>query len=112
MTGFNNIEIRNLDIFNNNSQENLAYKDTNLIKEVKNEVNNLNRNRIAGIIVITDGQIFDDPEVISELEGIPLHFIIVGNKFEKDRVVTTNDIPDYAIVGEEIEFSFINFFFK
>lgn len=100
-----NYEIKNLEISNYISSKDISDKETYIFEKIKKEVNFLNKEKISGIIIFTDGQIFDKPEIIQELNGIPIHFVVVGNKNEKDRVIITEGLPDYALVGEKIIFS-------
>ncbi len=59
------------------------------------------RDRIAGAIFITDGQIHDlpDPEFIENLIG-PLHGLIAGDEDRGDRSVRIVNAPNFGIVGE------------
>ncbi len=59
------------------------------------------RDRIAGAIVITDGQIHDlpDPEQVESLIG-PLHGLIAGDEDKGDRSVRIVNAPNFGIVGE------------
>lgn len=59
------------------------------------------RDRIAGAIFITDGQIHDlpDPERTEALIG-PLHGLIAGDENQGDRSVRIVNAPNFGIVGE------------
>jgi len=59
------------------------------------------RDRIAGAIFITDGQIHDlpDPERTEALIG-PLHGLIAGDEDRGDRNVRIVNAPNFGIVGE------------
>jgi hypothetical protein len=59
------------------------------------------RDRIAGAIFITDGQIHDlpDPEKTENLIG-PLHGLIAGDEDRGDRSVRIVNAPNFGIVGE------------
>lgn len=59
------------------------------------------RDRIAGAIVITDGQVHDlaDPERGDALIG-PLHALIAGDEDRGDRSVRVVNAPNFGIVGE------------
>jgi hypothetical protein len=59
------------------------------------------RDRIAGAIFITDGQIHDlpDPERTEALIG-PLHGLIAGDEDRGDRSVRIVNAPNFGIVGE------------
>jgi hypothetical protein len=59
------------------------------------------RDRIAGAIFITDGQIHDlpDPALVDNLIG-PLHGLIAGDEDRGDRSVRIVNAPNFGIVGE------------
>jgi hypothetical protein len=62
------------------------------------------RDRIAGAIFITDGQVHDLPSVKQKDRLIgPLHGIIVGDPGEGDRRIAIVDGPSFGIVGETAE---------
>jgi hypothetical protein len=62
------------------------------------------RDRIAGAIFITDGQIHDlpDPEQTDLLIG-PLHGLIAGDEDRGDRSVRIVNAPNFGIVGESAD---------
>jgi len=62
------------------------------------------RDRIAGAILITDGQIHDlpDPARTEALIG-PLHGLIAGDEDRGDRSVRIVNAPNFGIVGERAE---------
>nr|WP_321360707.1 hypothetical protein [uncultured Hyphomonas sp.] len=59
------------------------------------------RDRIAGAILITDGQVHDVPEE-PDAEGVigPVHGLIVGDPDRGDRRVELVEAPSFGIVGE------------
>ena len=62
------------------------------------------RERIGGVIVITDGQAHDIPDADTIDTAIgPVHAIIVGETEEADRRVEVLSSPAYGIVGETVE---------
>ena len=102
-----NIEQINIKLTNNDKIENFNEKEieTLLFKEVNDVINDINIERLSGIIIITDGQIHDLYSYNNLLSNIPIHFILVGNKNEKDRILTTTNVPEYAVLGKEYEMS-------
>lgn len=75
-------------------------------------ISRLASNRIAGVVMITDGQVHDAPKKFQELglavsqeqssltgAAIPLHFILTGNKNQFDRRIEIVKAPKYGIVG-------------
>lgn len=63
------------------------------------------RDRIAGAILITDGQIHDMPDSLSRLRELgPVHGLITGDPNASDRRITLVQAPNFDIVGDEAEF--------
>ena len=60
--------------------------------------------RVAGTIMITDGQVHDLPEANAALPG-PLHVLLTGQQGERDRRLVIERAPAYGIVGESLGFS-------
>ncbi|OSP56565.1 hypothetical protein [Pseudoruegeria sp. SK021] len=58
------------------------------------------RNRVAGMILITDGQIHD-LEQAPDLPA-PLHTLLTGEKTDWDRRLTVTNAPAFAIMGEPV----------
>ncbi|MEQ9518101.1 MAG: hypothetical protein RLN89_01540 [Parvibaculum sp.] len=65
------------------------------------------RERLAGILAITDGQVHDAPANLASL-GIdaPFHVLIAGDKDAIDRKLVIDEAPRFGIVGESIELQF------
>jgi len=61
------------------------------------------RQRFAGAIMITDGQVHDAPplEAAAQLGG-PLHVLLTGARNEGDRRLTVVDAPSYGLVGKPL----------
>ena len=57
--------------------------------------------RVAGAILITDGEVHDAPK--KPLVDAPLHALIVGAHGERDRKLTVVDAARFAIVGQDAE---------
>ena len=102
-----NVEQINIKLNNNEKIEQYNSKEvkTFLFKDVNKVINNLNIERLSGIIVITDGQIHDLHNFNKLLSKIPIHYILVGNKNEKDRLLITTNVPKYAVLGNKYEIS-------
>lgn len=81
-------------------------------KELQNTLASIPTDRLAGIFVITDGQVHDMPELESEDgtlldHGInaPLHTLITGERKEVDRKLSLVKAPRFGIVGELAQFT-------
>ncbi|MEM7169322.1 MAG: hypothetical protein AAF530_04090 [Pseudomonadota bacterium] len=76
-------------------------KGTALFETIKRAMADLPRQRIAGLIVVSDGQIHDVPENYSDLGiGGPLHLLLTGEAGEGDRVLAVTKAPTFGIVGK------------
>ena len=57
--------------------------------------------RVAGVVMITDGRVHDVPADASALGfAAPVHALITGNKDERDRRVALIAAPRFGIVGQ------------
>ncbi|MDA1090628.1 MAG: hypothetical protein O3A85_09990 [Proteobacteria bacterium] len=65
------------------------------------------RQRLAGAIMITDGQIHDIPAVtaagkLDQKAPSPLHVLLTGKSGESDRRLVIEQAPSYGIVGKSV----------
>jgi hypothetical protein len=58
------------------------------------------RRRLAGAILVTDGQVHDVPEDLAL--GAPLHALLSGRRGEADRRLSVVKAPGYGLVGKEL----------
>jgi hypothetical protein len=59
--------------------------------------------RLAGTIVITDGQAHDPPELETFTPGAPMHVLLTGSPDEKDRKLTIVQASRFTIVGNQAQ---------
>ena len=77
---------------------------TNIFEPLSEIVADIPSDRLAGAIVITDGQIQDSPKNIENYNfKAPINFLLSGEKNEEDRRLIIESAPRFGIVGEEIE---------
>jgi hypothetical protein len=62
--------------------------------------------RVAGAIVITDGQVHDAPDPKTFHPGAPFHVLITGAPNERDRKLTVVRATRFNIVGKDAEITF------
>jgi hypothetical protein len=75
-------------------------KGTELFGPLVQNLTDVPAERIAGVFMITDGQVHDIPEGASLLPfHAPLHALITGEKNERDRRILLIDAPRFAILG-------------
>ncbi|MCR9080067.1 MAG: hypothetical protein NXH78_13305 [Hyphomonadaceae bacterium] len=78
---------------------------TRLIGALEGLMADVPRDRIAGAILITDGQIHDMPDNLSRVRELgPVHGLITGDPDASDRRITLVQAPNFDIVGDEAEF--------
>ncbi len=78
---------------------------TRMISALEGLMADVPRDRIAGAILITDGQIHDMPDNLSRVRELgPVHGLITGDPEASDRRITLVEAPNFDIVGDEAEF--------
>ncbi|TVQ85076.1 MAG: hypothetical protein EA357_01420 [Micavibrio sp.] len=77
--------------------------ETRLWEPMREAALDIEGGALAGILLITDGQVHDAPDHLEErLRNIPIHTIYTGDKDEKDISVIVTEAPRYAMVDDEI----------
>lgn len=78
---------------------------THLISALEGLMADVPRDRIAGAVMITDGQVHDIPSGLARLAELgPIHALITGDPNARDRRIALVEAPDFDIVGEEATF--------
>ncbi|WP_298559085.1 hypothetical protein [uncultured Aliiroseovarius sp.] len=78
-----------------------ATEGTRLMAALKKALAELPANRLAGVVLITDGVVHD----VQNAPGlpVPVHAMISGRAQDWDRRVSVTEAPAFAILGEQIE---------
>ena len=73
-----------------------------LVERMGQALSEIDRQRLAGVIAITDGQVHDAPAATDEQAplGTPLHALLTGRPDEIDRRLIVEEAPGFAMVGE------------
>jgi hypothetical protein len=74
---------------------------TQLFQAVDRALADLPRRRLAGVVMITDGQVHDVPTK-NDLAA-PLHVLLAGHIEERDRRLVVEQAPGFGIVGGSVE---------
>jgi len=71
---------------------------------LSNALSDVPRDQVAGAIMITDGQVHDVPDNLSQTGlGAPLHVLLTGTRDDGDRRLVVQEAPSYGIVGSALE---------
>ncbi len=77
---------------------------TRLFKALGRAIADLPEDRMAGTIIITDGQVHDVPTAARGRAGSgPVHVLLTGARGEFDRRLVIRHVPKYGIVGKPVE---------
>ncbi|MEA1938177.1 MAG: hypothetical protein U9N14_03685, partial [Pseudomonadota bacterium] len=78
-------------------------ESTRLFDKLETVVSDVPRTRMAGVVLITDGQVHDVPERAAQLGDVgPVHALLTGARDAKDRKLTVVSVPRYGIVGQSV----------
>lgn len=78
---------------------------TRLVDTVRAGLGDIPRNRLAGVVVVSDGQVHDVPSDPASLGlAAPLHHFAAGDPRATDRRLIVEEAPRFGIVGEPIRF--------
>ncbi|KAB2914856.1 MAG: hypothetical protein F9K29_14055 [Hyphomicrobiaceae bacterium] len=81
-----------------------AASGTNLFTDLNSALANTPPDRLAGVVMITDGQVHDVPKSVAALGfDAPVHALLTGRPGEFDRRIEIIKAPRYGIVGEKKE---------
>ena len=77
---------------------------TDLYVALQSALSDAPRERIAGAILITDGQIHDAPANADDAKPMgPVHALIVGGDEEIDRNIDIQQAPSFSIIDQKVE---------
>jgi hypothetical protein len=83
----------------------LSDDGTRLMTQLEKALGDVPRHRLAGVAVVTDGQVHDLPAEAKDLLGAPLHVLLTGQKGEADRRLVVEKVPTYGLVGKPVSVS-------
>jgi hypothetical protein len=76
---------------------------THLIEAMEQAVAEVPTGRLAGVILLSDGQVHDLPGEASQADpGAPVHLLLTGRRDERDRRIDIIKSPSYGLVGGEV----------
>jgi len=78
-------------------------KGSLLMSNLANVIAEEPQNRLAGVVIISDGQIHDAD--LAPIMGFPLHLLLTGEPKDWDRRLVIKNAPGFAILGEPVVIS-------
>ena len=82
---------------------------TRLFTALGRSMSDIPRQRLAGIVMLTDGQVHDvptgDAAAAAQELGAPLHVLLSGRPDEGDRRLVVAQAPSFGLVGKELPLS-------
>lgn len=75
---------------------------TRLFAAVAQGLADVPKARVAGIVLVTDGQVHDVPDPAARSFDAPLHVLLTGRPDEGDRRLVLKQVPAFGIVGKSI----------
>jgi hypothetical protein len=79
----------------------MADNGTQLFGALNRALADVPRQRLAGVVMVTDGQVHDVPEGEAQHIGAPLHVLLSGAPNEGDRRLVVTQAPSFGLVGKE-----------
>ena len=83
-----------------------AEDGTKLFAALGRAMSDIPRQRLAAVIMITDGQVHDvpaaEPAAAAQELAAPLHVLLSGHPGERDRRLVVNQAPSFGLVGKEL----------
>jgi hypothetical protein len=79
---------------------------TRLFTALTRAMSDVPRQRLAGVVMITDGQVHDvpaDAKAAAEAIGAPVHVLLSGQPDEGDRRLVVDQAPSFGLVGKELQ---------
>ena len=80
--------------------------ETRIFEALESAIRDVPPSRVAGAIVVTDGQIHDLPDQNRPPFPAPLHALITGGENEFDRRIRFEKAPRFGITGKPLEMTY------
>ncbi|WP_370151968.1 hypothetical protein [Ferrovibrio sp.] len=77
---------------------------TRLYSALSLALSDLPRHRLAGSILVTDGQVHDlpEPEAMADVALAPVHVLLTGQPGERDRRLVVQNAPTFGMVNQDL----------
>ncbi len=88
-------------------QQGAGDEGTKLFSALDRAMSDIPRQRLAGVVMITDGEVHDVPaggaKALREAVPAPLHVLLSGHSNERDRRLVVSQAPSFGIVGKQVQ---------
>jgi len=96
-----NLEVRIVTV-GSNEEAGTVEEETRLFDALSQSTANIAPQRLAGIVMITDGLVHDIPPLDRAKNiSVPIHVLLTGEENEQDRRLMLEQAPDYGLVGSK-----------
>ena len=89
------------------SQPGAGDEGTRLFAALDRAMSDVPRQRLAGVVMITDGEVHDvpagDSKTLAQAIGAPLHVLLSGRPDEGDRRLVVAQAPSFGLVGKQVQ---------
>jgi hypothetical protein len=103
LAGLPGLETRVVEV----GRDDVSGEGTQLFAAVRNALADVPPDRVAGVILLTDGQVHDIPANAADLGfAAPVHALITGRPNEIDRRLAIVEAPRFGLVGTEQTIAF------
>ncbi|MGB8273756.1 MAG: hypothetical protein WCF16_00630 [Alphaproteobacteria bacterium] len=101
---FDNLEVRVVHAgAEGGGEQGLARDGTYLFDALDRALSDVPRRRLAGAVMITDGEVHDAPKAGERPPlNAPLHVLLTGHEGERDRRLVVEQSPRFGLVGQDI----------
>jgi hypothetical protein len=100
LAAFENVEVRVIPAAGNTGDN---VEGTALFDAIEQALSDVPPDRVAGMVLITDGQVHDAPDVAAMAEDSPVHVLVTGARNEGDRRLVVVQAPSYGVVGHTLQ---------
>ncbi len=80
---------------------------TRLLRAIERALADVPKDRVAGVVVISDGQTHEPEERLASFDpGGPVHLLLTGDRHERDRRLVIEEAPRYGLVDAGLHLNF------
>lgn len=84
-----------------------AEKGTQLFDVARDALADIPQQRLAGLVIVSDGQVHDVPPAARELGvAAPVHLALTGDPAGRDRRMLVTQSPTFGLVGKSVDVTF------